>query len=84
MQRAADRAQEWASKNNMKLNGSKTKEIIVYFGKKDLNIQMTIKKCKIKDEGTVTVECNGHRPLTIADDDQALHQSFPMMYHTCS
>ena len=38
LQEAANEAVTWASHNNMSLNASKTKEIIVYYGKKDITI----------------------------------------------
>lgn len=38
MQNAANEASAWAAKNNMKLNASKTKEIVIYFGRAEINI----------------------------------------------
>ena len=38
LQEAANEAVTWASHNNMSRNASKTKEIIVYYGKKDITI----------------------------------------------
>jgi hypothetical protein len=37
LQNAANQAMSWCSKNNMKLNTEKTKEMIVYYGKKKIN-----------------------------------------------
>ena len=42
MQLAANEANDWAKRNNMSLNAGKTKEIIVYFGKKDVDIPPVI------------------------------------------
>ena len=33
LQQAADEATVWATRNNMQLNVSKTKELFIYFGK---------------------------------------------------
>lgn len=38
LQQAADEAIEWASANNMKLNASKTKELLIHFGKNNIEI----------------------------------------------
>ena len=38
LQDAADEATRWASENNMKLNATKTKELLVYFGKGDIDV----------------------------------------------
>ena len=36
MQKAAEEAADWSSANNMQLNTDKIKEIIVYYGRKEL------------------------------------------------
>ena len=38
LQNAVDDIQEWATDNNMSLNTNKTKELLVYFGREDLDI----------------------------------------------
>ena len=38
LQNAEDDIQEWATDNNMSLNTNKTKELLVYFGREDLDI----------------------------------------------
>ena len=38
LQNAMDDIQEWATDNNMSLNTNKTKELLVYFGREDLDI----------------------------------------------
>ena len=42
LQQAADEATVWASRNNMQLNASKTKELFIYFGKQDLSVPPVI------------------------------------------
>ena len=38
LQNSVDDIQEWATDNNMSLNTNKTKELLVYFGREDLDI----------------------------------------------
>ena len=38
LQNAVNDIQEWATDNNMSLNSSKTKELLVYFGREELDI----------------------------------------------
>ena len=38
LQNAVDDIQEWATDNNMSLNTNTTKELLVYFGREDLDI----------------------------------------------
>ena len=38
LQQAANEAVAWAHKNNMKLNASKTKELLIHFGKQKPNV----------------------------------------------
>ena len=42
LQQAADEATVWATRNNMQLNASKTKELFIYFGKQNLSVPPVI------------------------------------------
>ena len=59
MQSAANEANDWAKRNNMSLNASKTKEIVVYFGKKDVDIPPVIL------EGTAIKQVNEAKLLGV-------------------
>ena len=38
LQNAVNDIQNWATDNNMSLNASKTKELLVYYGREELNV----------------------------------------------
>ena len=47
LQNAVDDIQEWATDNNMSLNTNKTKELLVYFGREDLDIPRITINCDV-------------------------------------
>ena len=53
LQNAVDDIQEWATDNNMSLNTNKTKELLVYFGREDLDIP----RITINDDVIERVSC---------------------------
>ena len=56
LQIATDQAVEWAKKNNMKLNSDKTKEMLIYFGKKPHNLTaITIDGSAIRQVNSATL-----------------------------
>ena len=46
MQQADDEAKNWAVANNMRLNASKTKEIVIFFGRSNINIPKIEVECE--------------------------------------
>ena len=61
LQMAADQASEWSLNNNMLINTEKTKELIIYFGKRPSSFE----KIKMLDNQIETVECTKLLGVTI-------------------
>ena len=73
MQQAADEAVEWARLNNMKLNASKTRELVMHFGKNNIEVP----KVTIEDEVIDRTHCAKLLGALITDkrdwDEQVSH-----------